>query len=351
MKKLVVFAMLLAGFTAYSQMKTPLIEVLTSATCGPCRPGNENLKAVLDNYPGQYVQIKYQMSWPGSGDDYYTQEAGSRRGYYGTSGIPDMFVNGENNYDPRNFTAADFESYLTEPASMEISVWDSLDPSNQTVYYDVQMVPTGTIPAIAYRAFVGIVERTTFLNVASNGETEFHDVMKKLIPGGSGEFILDQNGLTPDTAIVFQGSYTFNGSYDATTTADNPVNHANAHTVESFDSLFVVAWLQDMQTKEVIQASSSLLSAPDDSTGTSTGAELTKDSSFEVYPNPATDVLRIDFKKSYLGNNIEIYDVQGRQVMTSRVESASVQELNISTLSKGIYVLKIGDECKKIALE
>jgi hypothetical protein len=351
MKHVFTVIMVMAGLTAIGQTKTPFIEVLTSATCGPCRPGNENLKAVLDNYPGQYVQIKYQMSWPGSGDDYYTQEAGSRRGYYGTSGIPDMFVNGANNYDPRNFTAADFESYLTEPASMEIAVWDSLDPANQTVYYDVQMIPTDTISAVAYRAFVAIVERTTFLNVATNGETEFYDVMKKLIPGGSGEFILDQNGLTPDTAITFQGSYTFNGSYDATTTADNPVNHASAHTVESFDSLYVIAWLQDMQTKEVIQASSSLLAAPDDSTGTSIGEGLAEQSGFEIYPNPASEVMQIEFNRDYLGSDIEFYDVQGRRVLSDRVENTSVQTLNISGLTQGIYILKIGEDTKRISVK
>lgn len=233
---------------------------------------------------------------------------------------------------------------------MEIAVWDSLDPANQTVYYDVQMVPTDTIPAIAYRAFVAIVERTTFLNVASNGETEFFDVMKKLIPGGSGEFILDQNGLTPDTAITFQGSYTFNGSYDATTTADNPVNHASAHTVESFDSLYVIAWLQDMQTKEVIQASSSLLAAPDDSTGTSTGEVLAKQAGFELYPNPAFDRIQIDFNGSFVGSEIAVYDVQGAQVLASVVENTSFQTLNTSALSEGVYILKIGRERTKFVI-
>ena len=60
-----------------------------------------------------------------------------------------------------------------------------------------------------------------------------------------------------------------------------------------------------------------------------------KDEEIVVYPNPATDVLHID------GNNIQnvaVYNLQGQCVLT---ESGNVNELSISNLARGMYLLKV----------
>lgn len=65
------------------------------------------------------------------------------------------------------------------------------------------------------------------------------------------------------------------------------------------------------------------------------GVEDYDNEEVNVYPNPATDVLHID------GNNIQgvaIYNLQGQCVMT---ESGNVNELSISNLSRGMYILKV----------
>ena len=54
--------------------------------------------------------------------------------------------------------------------------------------------------------------------------------------------------------------YTFQGEYDPDTglpRRENPkhyVDHRRAHTVEEFDDLEVVVWVQDQATKEVYQS-------------------------------------------------------------------------------------------------
>ena len=60
--------------------------------------------------------------------------------------------------------------------------------------------------------------------------------------------------------------------------------------------------------------------------------------SFKIYPNPVKDVLNIDFNTS--NTSCEIYDMQGKMVL--KLLSGSTQ-FNVSSLSKGSYVLKITD--------
>ena len=76
--------------------RTPMLEVFTSSTCPPCVQGNINLKDVLSNYSQtDYTLLKYQMSWPGSGDPYYTQEAGDRRTFYSVNSVPRFEIDGD----------------------------------------------------------------------------------------------------------------------------------------------------------------------------------------------------------------------------------------------------------------
>jgi len=70
------------------------------------------------------------------------------------------------------------------------------------------------------------------------------------------------------------------------------------------------------------------------------------DNSVKIYPNPAYDFVSI--KASSVINSIEIYDVQGRILMTSLNSETSVT-LDLSRHSSGIYYLKIKtDEGSKV---
>jgi len=53
-----------------------------------------------------------------------------------------------------------------------------------------------------------------------------------------------------------------------------------------------------------------------------------------IYPNPATDVLNIELESEL--KSIEIYSLQGQKVITS-----SQKQINISSLSKGMYLVKV----------
>lgn len=67
-------------------------------------------------------------------------------------------------------------------------------------------------------------------------------------------------------------------------------------------------------------------------------------SSIKVYPNPTHDILTIDFNENSIDSNIKItiVDVMGKAIEINKYESLnSTITINTSSLSKGVYFLKI----------
>ena len=71
-----------------------------------------------------------------------------------------------------------------------------------------------------------------------------------------------------------------------------------------------------------------------------------------VYPNPAKDVLNVVNTEP---GNLKLYDVSGRLVKQQQVIEPTLQQLNISDLRNGLYLLRIenekGTRSKKIVIQ
>ncbi len=63
-----------------------------------------------------------------------------------------------------------------------------------------------------------------------------------------------------------------------------------------------------------------------------------------IYPNPASYNFNIEMEKEV--KSIEIYSIQGQKVMTTNTKN-----VNVSSLSKGIYMVRIEDENNNIATQ
>ena len=75
--------------------------------------------------------------------------------------------------------------------------------------------------------------------------------------------------------------------------------------------------------------------------GACTANELALQWGLEVYPNPAKNELNISLRKLSENSAIELYDTQGKLVMEQPLKAR--QQLDVAHLTKGIYILKIGD--------
>jgi hypothetical protein len=233
-----------------------LHEVFTGANCGPCYESAENLERVLSENPGLFTVIKYQIG----SDPYITNEAVRRRFFYlppgqGSYDIPFVHADGVHGFHPnkindeQGYMQADFDEFRSMPSQMELSVEHVMD--GQVITATVTINPLADYPSTSLVLFVAVIENRTFHNVGINGQTEFHYVLKKLLP--------DQNGLALEpmvagTPVTIERVFRFQGDFNPDTGIRSQVQHTREHTVEEFEDLSVVAFVQDVETLQVHQS-------------------------------------------------------------------------------------------------
>lgn len=292
-----------------SVTRFPLYEKFSSSTCGPCYSFNTNYFSPFLS-TGTNAQdlalINYQVNWPGTGDPYYTTEVGARVAYYGVSGAPTLFVDAkEGTSSSTTLLQSALNSAKSKPAFFGLTATHQLDLEDLTVNINIMPYLTGN-----YKIHVAVVEKETTGNVATNGETSFHNVMMKMIP--------DPNGTSVDFTHDVANTQTLQG------------NLAGLN-IEELNDLAVVVFIQDQASKAIMQAaySADLL------------ANTTFNKSFaRIWPNPSTGIINIKAEKAV---QLEVTDITGKIVYPTAPVMAG-GSVNLSFLQKGIYLAKMTDE-------
>lgn len=314
--------------------RMPMHEAFTSSTCAPCVAGNTNLNTVFTANPNKWVCLKYQMSWPGNGDPYYTDEGGERRTYYGINSVPNLVVEGNTPINTSSYTSASLNNYYANPSFINLTANALL--TGHTVNIDINVDPVADITSSNLRLHCAIFEYETHQNVGGNGETTFKYVMKKMVPDASGTSI---GSLISGTPVTQSLSYTFNGFYRLPPNSLTPINNAIEHSVEEFSDLGVVVWIQDNATKEVFQSCYATFTVGTSEIGDPNGI-------IGLYPNPANSQAYIHyFLKNDAKVSIDLYNVTGQKVYSNEVGhmSSGAQSLNFDTqnLPGGLYIVRL----------
>lgn len=205
--------------------RTPLFEHFSASSCGTCPVLSEAMDAFCNNNPGMFTYVKYMMNWPSPGDPYYTQEGNTRKTYYGVNQIPWLFID---SYDcgVNAPSQALFNEHLNESATMEIG--GSFYTEGSMIHINAEIMPFASLDDV--RVYVSVNEKVTHNNATTNGETAFHHVMMKMLPGG--------NGTTLSLKAGHLERLTFD--YDMSSTH-----------VEEMNDLEVAVWIQRHSTKRV----------------------------------------------------------------------------------------------------
>ncbi len=243
MKKIYLSAIvcLFATFSYAQSQRLVLSEEGTNASCGPCAAQNPSFNALLDANTDNVISIKYQWYFPGFDPmhEHNPTEANARLSYYGINGVPTATIDGvipdvSPSYAgaPGAFTQSMFTEAAAVPASFDIE-------ADFTVSYsEISVNTTATCTQAAsgdLRMRIVVIEKEVLFDEApgSNGETEFYNVMKKFLPNVSGLSMASSYGVGDE--------FTASESWDL----------ANIYNVEE---LAVVVFIQDDNTKEVLQA-------------------------------------------------------------------------------------------------
>lgn len=314
-----------------------LHEEFTSCTCGPCHSANLKFNKVLEGKEN-FACIKYQMNWPGNGDPYYTTEGRTRQQYYGVRAVPTMYVDGSYKLSAvEGYTEAQLAEAQARPSYVEMTSDFQYD-GNKNFYATITAKPLEPLEGNDIRMFAALVETETFNNYADEYasqyggreglgkvlDIEFHYVMKKFLSEAYGDKIdLKEIGKTVSQSY----NYEFNGRYRLPGSSVDPINHAKEHSVENFNNIILVYWLQDVNTKEVFQAGVN-------STPTVGIHGHESDNLVRIYPNPAQNILYIESQNTI--KKVSVFNLVGQNLLNTNEET-----INVSSLTNGIYLLKI----------
>lgn len=218
---------------SYLDQRVPCFEEFTSSTCAPCASYNTQFVPWVANHADDITLVKYQMSWPGSGDPYYTEEGGDRRGYYGVSWVPWQVADGKQIETTIGAVNSFFDAAMVNPSFASVVGTHSI---NGTVID----ITTTVLPFANFannRVHIVVFENVTTQNTGNNGETEFHHVMMKMVP--------DADGTTVD--FVDREPFTMSHQVDLAGT-----------NVEEFDDLGVAIIVQDFGSQSIHQSAYSV---------------------------------------------------------------------------------------------
>src|SRR5690606_14967548 len=62
---------------------------------------------------------------------------------------------------------------------------------------------------------------------------------------------------------------------------------------------------------------------------------------FNMYPNPATNVVNITNSENMLVNQVTVYDIAGKQLSTQSFNNQTEIQLNVEHLASGTYMLHL----------
>ena len=222
---------------AATGLKRLLLEEFTNTSCGPCADQNPTIDAFLEEVGvGNVVPVKVHTDWPGVDDLFYVtdpDDCDARIDYYGVDGVPTTIIEGlyDLTWHGGNYYS-DINAYFAGDllADLGLTLYDNLDGT-----YDLDVHVTATEALDETREVqlrVMAVKRYVEYATApgSNGETEFHDPVIGFLPDGQG------------TTITLEPGY-------AETVSLSHERHADWDS----DELHFVAFLQDDDTREVLQ--------------------------------------------------------------------------------------------------
>lgn len=309
--------------------RVPLIESFTSSTSPTSQTSNSNIETLVTNNLGSVTSLKYQMNSPGTGDPYFTSESLSRFQLYSTQAVNSVLLDGQMQMYSQQLNQDSITERLENVAFVEIEA--TFWVSGQIAYITADVNPLETFNGQNYVLHTAIFENTTSQNAKTSGETEFYQVMKKMVPNANGTFL---GGLNKSSSVTHNLSYQFKGNYRLPSNANNQIDHSSEHSVEQFSDLGVVLWVQDNDTKKILQSAYAV---------NTIGINENELKTFNLFPNPANDQVTLSFINDTKTSKIAIYSVDGREVYQDYNESISNNKVEINTefLKPGVYVIQV----------
>lgn len=245
MKKitLLLFGILFLTAFSYAQsQRMVLAEESTSSTCGPCASQNPAFDALLQANSDIVTAIKYHVWWPAPGNDpmylHNTVDNGARTNYYAINSVPRAVMEGNYyNGQPASVSQTMLNTLAAVPSPFEIQVQQALSPNEDSIYLTTLIHATDDVEGNMVAHVVVIEKHIGFSSPPGiNGEKDFYNVMKKLLPSKSGTSM--PSSMSAGDYIILQNAWKLENVYD-------------------INELGAVVFVQDNTSKDIHQAGNS----------------------------------------------------------------------------------------------
>jgi len=332
------------------QVKEPLIEEFSQASCGPCLYYAPRFDSIADSVKTFCNTIHYHVNWPAR--DFInnvTEDAiYPRVNLYVVPGVPDVFVDGAGSSSPT------YKGLLQEKAigsQFKITINATYSPGTRT--YNVStgiksfaQLPSGlkayvvlTVDTIKYQNDQSLEDpQAGFeppIGVTNGGDPDniysytldFPEVVEAIMPDGYGTKL---GSFTPGQTETLNYSWIKDHAW------------ADSNKLWKYDSVgtHITVFIQDSVSKYVYQ---SAIAVPTITTGM---PEFSNNNDFELFPNPANLQTTLAFNLNEEQEvSMEILNLLGEKVYSNRLGKLSPgtysENIATKTMCAGVYLVRL----------
>lgn len=322
-----------------SRAKKTLIENFANINSAA---SNTAQSQTLDNFftanKEDVVGLNYHTGFPTTDvfNAFNPSDPSTRVLYYGVETIPRAAVNGELVSGSSTNIGLNFllDQTLLDPA---FEIRAAFSNQNNLFAVTAQFVANPQLgiantSSKEYIAHVAVVEKTISSIPNTTLTKSYKNVLKRMLPNPAGTSLIETWNAGTSKTIYQSWAYANGDLYNK-------------------DSLAAIVFIQDKETKKVLQAQLIGLGVPPTTMPTSFDDKKSIENIgvFEVYPNPSATVFNIIYSLSDV-KNWELFDVTGRVLQSGLLENGSKTEIDVENLANGIYHLKIGNSIKKLVV-
>ena len=206
MKKLFTIVFILTAVTSsfLAGDRMVFVERFTSWTCGPCASNNPAMESWINSVDAdRVVGIAYHMNWPAPGNDgyflYNPNDNNARRNFYGVNSIPQARMDGLITINSP-YTSGGLQSLFDTRTNILSPITMILTDSTfgDSILVRARIYCEVLLPNPSVFVHFSIQERHNGYSSppGTNGETQFYDIMRRLVNGGNGENVYLYPGQT-----------------------------------------------------------------------------------------------------------------------------------------------------------
>lgn len=237
----------------------------------------------------------------------------------------------------------DLQDDIVKQAGIHMFYHSDSNVPHTLMYLDggtTKFSPTGAFYSKLFEVFKG-KEIYTDLSVSADIDPDLPGVISKAVDYGDSIIVFSTNKLpvTSELEVTLDGTPLIGGYRMETFSTTNPADWPSGFTNPNN------AWVKTIGAGEKVLAAYSLTVTTIAKSNIITATNEIKVGDFKVYPNPSSDYVFFDGVK--MNEKYQMFDASGKLVLNGKVSSTGI---DVSILSPGIYVVKVGLNSKRLTV-